>query len=208
MKYNSLWGYKDAAGLSAPELIFGFGQDDKIFKAIEDAQDRHIFPSGFKRIALFGSDRPVREIDFISEDVAKTAQNNDRLVKELEAKRRAQAQAERDAARNFTLADRLFRQMAQKRNSAVGKLAAEQARLTAPGLDDKGKVKQIEIIAAAKAENDKAIEEFNAILEQCNIIRNPKSKPEQKQAAYIALGVIKPISAPNTEAANTTTTIN
>ena len=58
--YFEIWGFKDAEGLTNPEVILGAGDDEnKKFAMLDAARDQHVFPSGYKRIALaecvFGS---------------------------------------------------------------------------------------------------------------------------------------------------------
>jgi hypothetical protein len=210
MKYNQIIGYADAAGLSKPVVLLGPGDpDEKKFAMLDDAADRHIFPSGIKRLAHVAWDRSIRELEFISEDVASTAQNNDKLVKKLDAERKAKAQAERDAQKNFTAANVIFQKASQKRNAALGLVSAAEGILNATKFpaeqaekEAKFKADQMVKIDKAKKDYQAALDEFNAVLAQFNIIRNPKSTPEQKQAAYVALGIIKPISQPEAPAAS------
>jgi hypothetical protein len=206
MRYNQLLGFKDVNGLSKPDIIFGPGNDEKVFAALATAADKHIFPAGYKRIALVGWDAPIQELAYISEEVAASSQKTFKAQLAVQEKARERERVNRDLQKNFTAASKIFQAASTKRNLAISKLSSAEALLATPTLPEKDRDAQIKAVEKARGESTGIADDFSKnILPHWQAITSVKSTPEQKQAAFIALGVIKApeISAPEQAAANT-----
>lgn len=192
--------WKDADGLTAPSLLIG--TQEELETILRDARQRHVFPKGYRRLAakyVDWDDVYSTEID-LGDDVRKNVQTSDSKRIADAAATRQRTKNELAAADNFGKATRLFSDASMKRNSAIAALAGAKDRVVnTPEADKPALLKKIEIFQATCDATAKA---FKTILEQYNVLRNPKATADEKNAAYIALGIIKPISQPEAPAAS------
>jgi hypothetical protein len=185
-------GYTNTHGLSGGKIIAGPGISTQAESEtiMENARDLHKFPEGYKRVDLFMIERPEETHSFISEDVAHTVQNAAEAAAEAQVKARSKMESERAGQKNFTAAHNVFQAAAKKRNAAVGAVASQVNILT--GLtEDKERASTQARIDKLQPLADEATADFNKVLEQFNVVRNPKATTEEKQAALVALGVVK-----------------
>ena len=110
---------------------------------------------------------------------------------------RERAKIALDAQKNFTAASRIFQTASSKRNLAISKQSAAEGLLSSPTLPEKDRDSQIKKVEAAKADCATISEDFNKnILPHWQTITSRNATLEQKQAAFIALGVIKEAPEP------------
>lgn len=185
-------GYADAAGRTEGKIIAGPGltTNDQAEAIMEAARDRHEFPEGLARVELYPVDQPAEIHQFIDAEAAKFVQGNFQQKLRLQEEQAAREEAQRASQKNFTAAHNVFQAAAKARNEAVGALAV-QTNLLAADLDAKGKAAVQAKVEKLQPLADAAVSAFQQVLAQFDIVRNPKSKPEDVTAALIALGVVK-----------------
>lgn len=173
-------GYSDRNALSAAQIICGLESSvDEQAEILDNAQRLHEFPEGILRLEQYVIDEPIQTAIFISEETAKACQDRD-----AERRKQEKAEAEKRAARQKAEADiitanKAFTTAAEKRNKAIAAVAAQKNILAnVPG--DAKALKKIEELQPAA---DRAIAEFQIVLDLRNIIKNPKSAPEDIAAA-------------------------
>lgn len=173
-------GYSDRAGLSAAQIVCGL-EVSALEQAnlIDVARRMQAFPPGIQRLEQYLIDQPIAAAIFISEETAKACQDREaarkKAEKEAQQKRAAQQKAEADVI----TANKTLTAAAKKRNAAIAAVAVQKANLANKPGDDKILAKIKELQSAA----DASISEFQVVLELRNIIKDPKSKPEDVAAA-------------------------
>ena len=190
--------YADANGLAGAKVIAGPGitTDEQAEAIFEAARERDEFPKGFKRIEFFSLPESDSIAAHISDEVTAAKQNQFQARLKLQDAERARNAAERDAQKNFSAANKIYNAAANKRNAAIAAVAVPNNTLASPTCLEKDKPALLAQVEKLQPLADAATKEFNAVLEQFNLVRNPKATPEQKTAAYLALGGIE---APKTE---------
>jgi hypothetical protein len=186
-------GYADTGALDGGKLIAGPGltTEAQTEQILADARDLHKFPEGIKRVEYFAVDQPQDIAIFISAGVAETVQNQFQAKLKLQEAADLAKQAEADKNKFAAAADKLFREAAAKRNAAVGAVGAQRNILAAETLPPKERDAVLKKIEALQPAADEAVKAFEAVLAARNVIRNPKSKPEDVEAALVSLGLKK-----------------
>ena len=173
-------GYSDRSALSAAQIICGLESSvDEQAEILDQAQRLHKFPDGVLRLEQYLIDEPIQTAIFISEETAKSCQDREaarRKAEKAEAEKRA---ARQKAEADIITANKAFTAAAEKRNKAIAAVAAQKSILANLPGDEKALKKITELQPAA----DRAIAEFQTVLELRNLIKNPKSAPEDIAAA-------------------------
>lgn len=173
-------GYSDRAGLGAAQIVCGLEVSAlEQAQVMDKAKRLQQFPEGILRLEQYLIDQPIEAAIFISEETTKACQDRDagrkKAEKEAQAKRAAQQKAEED----IITANKAFTAAQKKRNAAIAAVAVQKGILANKPGDEKVLAKIQELQAAA----DRANAEFQTVLELRNVIKNPKSEPQDVATA-------------------------
>lgn len=178
-------GYEDTLGQGS--IVFAIGPDEPAKKHAEvmtAAEERHEFPKRVKRLELYNLDKPVIVAEFISNEVAGFKQKS-------HAKRQSdlKIQHERNAAErlsqdNVKTARKIYQTAANERNRVVAAMAALRKPFAEAAANDPKKSDMQKQIEAFEPQVKAAVEKFEAVRKQYEIINNPKTKPEDFKAAF------------------------
>jgi hypothetical protein len=175
------WSSPDALG--APKIIASVDATSMEQSKIMDAADRHEFPTGIKFIAQLGiMDQPLRQAQFISNEVAEFKQARHQQAVKLDAEQRENNRKEGDRVNRIATANKALTAAAAKRNKALADVAGQKTLLAA-ALPAKDKDDIAKKIVTLRSTAETAIKEFEVVLELANIIKNSKSAPEDVAAA-------------------------
>ena len=194
-------GYTDQNFLNPSKRFDSLSGHDsaKQGQIMEDASRRHVYPDGIKAVQQFAYDdsEPVQSAAFISDDAAKYAQAGDASrQKKVDDERRVQKLA-REAADFISTARKVFDAARDKRNQAIADVAAQKNILSsnqkanAGDLLEKDRPAIIAKIEKLQPLADAAANEFQPVLAAFNIVKNPKSTPDEIEKALIDLGLKK-----------------
>jgi len=175
------WTTPDAVG--APKIIASVEANSMEQCKIMDAADRHEFPEGIKFIAQLGiMDQPLRQAQFISDEVAQFKQTRHKQTLKLDAEQREKNRKDTERVNRIAAANKALNVAAAKRNKALADVNGQKVLLAA-ALPAKDKDAIAQKIVTLQATAETSIKEFEVVLELANIIKNPKSAPEDVVAA-------------------------
>jgi hypothetical protein len=173
-------GYSDRGALSAAQIVCDLESPAGEQAEVMDRASRlHAFPKGILRLEQYAIDEPIETAIFISDETAAACQDRDaerRKQEKIAQQKRAEQQK---AEANLITANKAFTLAAQNRNAAIAAVAAQKNVLA----NQPGDEKALKEIAKLQPIADRAIAEFKVILELRDIIKNPKSTPEDFAAA-------------------------
>lgn len=172
-------GYSDQHGFGEMKIVSGPEVSTLEQSAILDQADsRHIFPEGIKRLEMFGLDQPLRLASFISDDVAKFKESGFQKTVASQKAQQEKNQKERESQNLIAISNKAVTLMARRRDHAIGAVAAQRTILATPGLPEKDKPALLAKVESLQKSADAAITEFKAMLDAREVVKNQKSKPE------------------------------
>jgi hypothetical protein len=198
-------GYTDRAALSAPEIICGPETPaEEQAKVMESAVRLHEFPEHISRVEQYLMGEPIQIAIFIDDATAAAAQDIDGKQRKAAEVERARLQERQNAQKSLVVANKAFNSAASKRNSAIAAIAEQKNRLVS-AIGEKDKSDILAKIAKLQPAADQATAEFNIVRELRDIVKNPKSSPDDIAAAMKLIAdpakalALKAAAAPETE---------
>lgn len=188
MKKTLILGYPDSDRLGAPVVVAGTEVSVEAQEAIlADARERHEFPKDIKAVEQYVLDRPIAVCTFISDKVKEYHQQSDAKRQTALKEAKAQAQAVSNLEESKRAANKAVTKAADKRNRAIAAQAAPENLLKTAGVPEGDKAKLIKQLESLKPLTAQASAEFDAVLSAANVIKNPKSTPEEITAAQAVI---------------------
>jgi len=173
-------GFSDRNALGEAKIVCGLEVSPADQAVVMDKALRlHEFPKGILRLEQYVIDQPIDTAIFISEETAKACQNREADRRRVQKQEQEERAAREKLTSNIVLANKAFTAAAAKRNAAIAAVAAQKNILANVPGDEKA-LKKIEELQPTV---DRATAEFQVVLELRNLIKNPKSTPEDVAAA-------------------------